>query len=186
MKKFRLTAMLLAPCKEGYEDNETKKDYYALREAIRCGDDEFAKAVFAKYELLPPCESDNYEDFDTDLDYALDADRDGVYMYRRCPARAIFEQMSLEECISYWNDRLDKYRISEIHDMDDDEWWDRLAQRVGTYYLIRGSKERGFNFDDRYFFYCDSNDRLYSFTTKEGMLTIIGEEWFINELTNER
>ena len=133
MNNFRLTHMLLSPCKEGYEDFETKLDYYALQEAINCNDDEFAKVVFSKYELLPPFESDNYTQSNADQDYLLDADADGVYMYTRVSANDRLKQMSLQDCIALWNDKaVDHYcRCIEIHKMSDLEWWDRLASEIG-------------------------------------------------------
>ena len=90
-KTFKLSAMLTAPYLGGYEDRETMIDYYALYGAIEQGDDAIALPLFEKYTLMPPFESDHYEEFDTDKDYAMDADLDGVYLYRRCPARKEYE-----------------------------------------------------------------------------------------------
>lgn len=83
--------MLTAPYLGGYEDYETKVDYYALFGAIEQGDDAVALTLFEKYTLMPPFESDNYQEFDTDKDYAMDADLDGVYLYRRCTARKEYQ-----------------------------------------------------------------------------------------------
>ena len=83
--------MLTAPYLGGYEDNETKSDYYALCGAIEQGDEGIALALFAKYELLPPFESDNYREIDTDKEFVMEADLDGVYLYRRCPARREYQ-----------------------------------------------------------------------------------------------
>ena len=177
--------MLLAPCKEGYEDAETKRDYYALQEAIRCGDDEFARALLANYEV----ESDNYEKFNTDLNYVLDADLDGVYLYTSCSPKETFERMNLADCISFWNNTCGFYcRFMTIHKMSEEDWWNELSNRLGAWDLIHAVMRSGedFNDSDMYFFYDDGNCQMRSFSTKNEMIAIIGKEWFIDELTNER
>ena len=180
--------MLLAPCKEGYEDFETKLDYYALHEAINCNDDEFAKELFAKYALLPPFESDNYTYFNTDKDYVLDADADGVYMFTRVSATARIKQMTLQDCIEFWNDNaVDKYcSCIQIHKMSDLKWWDRLTSEIGGWdfaHVVLNSLDT-FNDTDMYFAYVEDPARLVSFSTKQELMEMF-EEWFIETINKE-
>jgi hypothetical protein len=95
--------------------------------------------------------------------------------------------MSLEECITMWNESSDKmYRRNElIHETEDDEWWEKLYSEYGAHYLvydIAGSvKDKTFCPYDDYFFYNGDDCRLYSFTDKEELMKIL-KEWFIDEL----
>ena len=176
--------MLLAPGKASYDDTETKKDFYALYEAIRSGDDAFAKEVFVKYHV----DSDHYESFETDLDYAMDIDRDGVYMYEIIPARKKLSMMTFEDCIRYWNDNAPDrhHQLAEIHDMDDKNWWDHLADALGLWNLINAISNSRETFDthDLYFLYIEDDGTFLSFSNKTEMLSRISEEWFIDNLEN--
>lgn len=102
-------------------------------------------------------------------------------------AMARLAEMSLDECITMWNESDEKmYRRNEtIHETEDDEWWERLYSEYGAHYLvydIAGSvKERMFCPYDTYFFYNGDDCRLYSFTDKEELMKIL-EPWFIDEL----
>lgn len=102
-------------------------------------------------------------------------------------AMARLAEMSLEECITMWNESSDKMyaRNETIHETEDDEWWARLSEEYGAHFLvydIAGSvKEQMFCPYDDYFFYCGDDCRLYSFTDKEELMKIL-EEWFIEEL----
>ena len=182
--------MLLAPCKEGYEDFETKMDYYALCEAINCNDDAFAKILFSKYELLPPFESDNYDYFETDLDYVLDADADGVYMYTRVvtDAELILNSMTLQECIEMWNESTDQFhQLSKMQPMDNEDWWNHLAKELGAWDLMHFVWNSGedFNDTDRFFVYVEDACIFFSFSTKQELMEYM-KEFFIDEITNRR
>ena len=189
MNNFRLTHMLLPPCKEGYEDFETKMDYYALQEAINCNDDEFAKVVFSKYKLLPPFESDNYTYFNTDKDYVLDADVDGVYMYSRVQdAELILKSMTLQECIEMWNESTDQFhQLSKMQPMENEEWWNHLAKELGAWNLIHFVWNSGedFNDSDKYFVYIEDGCGFFSFSTKQELMGSM-KDFFIDEITNRQ
>lgn len=103
-------------------------------------------------------------------------------------AKEILNGMSLDECIKMWNDGVNAHdeKISEIHEMEDTHWWDYIAERSGTYYLMWYLLHNsGDTFDryDEYFLYNENNDTFYSFTTKDELLEYI-EEFFIEEITN--
>lgn len=102
-------------------------------------------------------------------------------------AKEILNGMPLEDCIKMWNEcGADMYmRSAEIHEMDDERWWDYLAKELGTYYLVWHIHYNNEFFDiyDEYFFYNDGNSTFISFTTKEDLLEEI-EDWFIEELIN--
>ena len=103
-------------------------------------------------------------------------------------AKEILNGMSLEDCIKMWNDgAADMYqRSAEIHEMDDQHWWDYLSRELGAYYLmwyILDSSMDNFNRRDEYFFYDENTCDFYSFDDKEGLMKHT-KEWFIEELIN--
>ena len=110
--------MLLAPSKASYDDTETKKDFYALCEAINSGDDAFAKEVFGKYHV----DSDHYGYFETDLDYAMDIDRDGVYMYEIIPARKMLGMRIYIVATELYNGWLTDFTKREVETWDDERF----------------------------------------------------------------
>lgn len=105
----------------------------------------------------------------------------------RNQAKEILERMSLEDCIKMWNEGMSENRkkISEIHEVEDDEWWNFISQEIGAYYIMWGLyySESTFNRFDEYFFYENNGATFISFSTKEEMLKLIGE-WFMEELIN--
>lgn len=104
-------------------------------------------------------------------------------------AKCILDAMSLEECIDMWNESgADMYRRSaEIHENEEDGWWNYLSKELGAYYLVRdvikSDKDGNFRSHDMFFFYDDNDCIFYSFEDKEGMMKLL-EEWFIEELIN--
>lgn len=105
----------------------------------------------------------------------------------RNKAKEILEKMSLEDCIKMWNEGMSENRnkISEIHEVEDDDWWNFISQEIGAYYIMWGLCHCGnaFNRFDEYFFYDNNNATFISFDTKSQMLDLIGE-WFIEEIVN--
>jgi hypothetical protein len=188
MAKFKLTGMLLAPCKEGYEDFETKRDYYALQQAIIEGDVAFAKKLFAKYVLRKPFESDCYEDIDINSDDAFSADRSGVYMYSRVSAEDILKSMTLQECIDMWNESTDRFhQLSKMQPMENEEWWNHLAKELGAWDMMHFLWKSGENFNDSdmYFVYVEDGCTFFSFSTKQELMELMGE-FYIDEIINRR
>ena len=102
-------------------------------------------------------------------------------------AKEILNGMSLEGCIKMWNDSVpDHYRrFCEIHEVDDDEWWDRLANELGGYYFMWNllNCEGIFNKNDEYFLYNQDSCEFISFDNKERLMLFM-EDWFIEEIIN--
>lgn len=101
-----------------------------------------------------------------------------------------FEQMSLTDCIDLWNEKAcDHYcRFMAIHKMSEEEWWNALSKHIGAWDLIHvviGSGE-DFNDSDEYFFFDEGNWKMRSFSTKQEMIEVIGEDFFIDELVNQK
>jgi hypothetical protein len=102
-------------------------------------------------------------------------------------AKEILNGMSLEDCIKMWNDNaVESYcRAIEIHEMDDENWWNWLTKELGGFWLMDFllRSESTFNRRDMFFFYDENVNEFYSFDNKEEMFEIIGE-WFIEEIIN--
>ena len=103
-------------------------------------------------------------------------------------AQEQFKQMSLQDCIDLWNEKTaDHYlRSYEIHEMDDEDWWDYLKGEIDGYWFMRYLLESGqtFNITDRFFFYDSEINQFFSFSTKQELIEEVGEDTFIEELTN--
>lgn len=110
-------------------------------------------------------------------------------MMTRQQAEIVLDGMSLDECIKMWNESgADHYcRIWEIHEVDEDGWWDYLSGELGAHHIAKTlweSRADGFfSHYDRFYFYDDNDCRLYSFDTKDGLMELLGL-WFIVELIN--
>lgn len=110
-------------------------------------------------------------------------------MMTREQAEIILDGMSLDECIKMWNESgADHYcRSREIHEVDEDDWWDYLSNELGTRCFIENLLESRaddfFTHYDRFFFYDDNDCRFYSFDTKDGLMKLLGI-WFVEELIN--
>lgn len=97
--------------------------------------------------------------------------------------------MSLEDCIKMWNkEGADMYcRSAEIHEVDEEKWWDYLSEELGAYYLatnLLSSRADGhFTHYDRFFFYDENDCTFHSFDDKKGLVKVLGE-WFIEEFIN--
>lgn len=101
-----------------------------------------------------------------------------------------FEQMSLTDCIKLWNEKAcDHYcRFVAIHKMSEEEWWNALSKHIGAWDLIHvviGSGE-DFNDSDEYFFFDEGNWQMRSFSTKQEMIEVIGEDFFLGELVEQK
>ena len=111
------------------------------------------------------------------------------YEVKREHAQARLNNMTLEECIKMWNaEGADMYRRSlEIHENEDEKWWDYLSEELGAYYLahyvIKSTKDKDFNPSHQYFYYNEDDCTFYSFDDKKGLVKVLGE-WFIEELIN--
>lgn len=97
--------------------------------------------------------------------------------------------MSTQDCINYWNkSACDHYcRFWEIHEMGDENWWNQLSEHLGAWNLIQAVLSSGeqFNDSDMWFFYDEDYCHMVSFNTKQELIEQIGEDFFIENLTNE-
>lgn len=99
------------------------------------------------------------------------------------------EQMSMEDCIKFWNDRSgDHYhRFTEIRPMEDEDRWNELAGHLGAwdfFHYLTNSGEH-FNDSDRFFGYIEDSCEFFSFSTKSELLSCITEDWFVEELMEQ-
>lgn len=101
----------------------------------------------------------------------------------------IFRKMDTMDCINYWNESaVDHYcKAWEIHEMGDEDWWNYLSNELGAWDLIQAVLSAGehFNDSDKYFFYDEDCNHMRSFSTKQELIEQIGDDFFIENLTNE-
>lgn len=96
-------------------------------------------------------------------------------------ARYTLDKMTLDECIEMWNEFADK--IDSIHEMDEDSWWNYLANELGGKDLINSTlSSRSFKNTDRYFFFDSFLGNIQSFSKKEGLIYIVGQDFFLDRL----
>lgn len=109
---------------------------------------------------------------------------------KKAQAESRLAGMSLEDCINMWNEEgADMYRrCVEIHEVDEDEWWEYLSKELGARHfadrLLDSRADDMFCQYDRYFFYDDNDCTFHSFDDKKGLVKLLGE-WFIEELINK-
>lgn len=99
------------------------------------------------------------------------------------------EQMSMEDCIKFWNDRSsDHYhRFNEIRPMEDEDRWNEIAGHLGAWDFFHYLANSGENFNDsdRFFGYIEDSCEFFSFSTKSELLSCITEDWFVEELMEQ-
>lgn len=99
------------------------------------------------------------------------------------------EQMSMEDCIKFWNERSgDHYhRFNEIRPMEDEDRWNELAGHLGAWDFFHYLTNSGENFNDsdRFFGYIEDSCEFFSFSTKSELLSCITEDWFVEELMEQ-
>jgi hypothetical protein len=71
--------MLLAPSDAGYNDAKTTAIYNTIDKCIELGDRDTAIGLLLNFSV----DSDNITRFDCNETYVLDADLDGVYLYKK-------------------------------------------------------------------------------------------------------
>ena len=105
-------------------------------------------------------------------------------------AKEILNGMSLEDCIKMFNDKVTAgfFFRSTIHEIDDDRWWNALfghrhASSLAIELLV-SAEESKFDRADNYFFYNEDDYVFYSFSIKEDLVEITGEDFFIDEIEN--
>lgn len=105
-------------------------------------------------------------------------------------ARNILQGMTFEECIKMWNESAaDHYmRAYEIHEIDNDKWWEWLVKDTGGFFFVRDLLSSGerFNLTDKFFFYDAEGSMFISFSTKQEFIEAVEEDFFINEIQNRK
>lgn len=97
-------------------------------------------------------------------------------------AQKILDRMSYEECIKMWNDNAADHwcRTYEIHSMDENDWWVYLIEELeGRYFAADMRNSVHFDYEDNSFFYDADDEQFKSFSTKEDMLYVCSEDFFI-------
>lgn len=79
MNTYRLIAGLCSPSESSYNDKETIAVYETINKCMELGNREIAIGLLLNY----PLDSDNITRFDCTETYVLDADLDGVYLYKK-------------------------------------------------------------------------------------------------------
>ena len=99
-----------------------------------------------------------------------------------------FHQMTMTECIDLWNEcATDQFhQLSFIKPMEDEGWWNHLAQKLGAWDLMHfvWHSAENFNDSDKYFGYIEDNCEFFSFSTKQELVERIGEDFFVDNLLN--
>lgn len=97
--------------------------------------------------------------------------------------------MSTQDCINYWNNSaVDHYcRLWTIHKMSDLDHWNWLSKELDAWCVVNAVLNAGeyFNNSDMYFFYDEDESIIRSFNTKQELIEQIGDDFFIENLTNE-
>lgn len=100
-------------------------------------------------------------------------------------AQVYFNNMSVEECVNYWNRHVSDF-MNKIHETEDENYWDRMSRELGALNLVRAiCDSNDFHECREYVCYIEDNGTFFSFSTKEQLLEYITEDWFIEELMNE-
>ena len=103
-------------------------------------------------------------------------------------AHKVFESMSLKDCISLWNDSIttEWAKRTEVHSMDDNEWWSYLIEKIeGRYFAADMMNSSMFSSKEDYFFYDADCEQFKSFSTKEDMIYVCSEDFFIEALVRK-
>ena len=124
-----------------------------------------------------------------DMLLRFDSDSEILYADDRDWIREKFNKMTIEDCIEYWNDKATENfsKDWEIHEMDDEDRWNWLSNYLGAWDMLHAVMNAGedFNDKDRWFFYDVDCGDMKSFSTKQELIEMIGEDFFIENMTNE-
>lgn len=98
-----------------------------------------------------------------------------------------FANMTLHECIHLWNESADQFhQLSKIQPMENEAWWNHLAKELGAWDMMHYVWHSGedFNDSDLFFAYLEDGCQFFSFSTKQELVEHVGEQFFIDTLTN--
>ena len=104
---------------------------------------------------------------------------------------AMFKTMPVEQLVKVFNEYVTDtlaFRIPCIYEMDDEEKWEKMYQfydDLNIVNLISSSTEANvFSHNDKYWFFEEDANRIYSFSTTEGLLEITGTDVFVDTFYN--
>ena len=104
---------------------------------------------------------------------------------------AMFKTMPVEQLVKVFNEYVTDtlaFRFPCIYEMDDEEKWEKMYQfydDLNIVNLISSSTEANvFSHNDKYWFFEEDANRIYSFSTTEGLLEITGTDVFVDTFYN--
>ena len=91
--------------------------------------------------------------------------------------------MDIDEVIRVWNEHIDRrfFRFAEIHEMDDEKYWDDLYDYYHSKLLLM---VKDVEWNKCYVILDEESQRFFCYDTKEEFLGSdgYGENWLIEEL----
>lgn len=146
-----------------------------------------------KFEAMPLLSYDALEHYgdvvevydDEIVEY--DEPKKEVEPMTREKALEVLRSMTIEECIEMWNEACRRYdMLSCIFEIDDEDAWSYVMSQIRSFFFVRDllSSREGFNLTDRWFFYDEGCNEFKSFSTKQEMLELGIEEFFVEEIIN--
>ena len=103
----------------------------------------------------------------------------------------MFKAMPVEQLIKVFNEYVTDtlaFRFPCIYEMDDEENWNRMNQFYGVLNIVNlishGTKANVFSHNDKYWLFEEDANRIYSFSTTEGLLEITGTDAFVDTFYN--
>ena len=103
----------------------------------------------------------------------------------------MFKTMPVEQLVKVFNEYVTDtlaFRFPCIYEMDDEEKWEKMYQfydDLNIVNLISSSTEANvFSHNDKYWFFEEDANRIYSFSTTEGLLEITGTDVFVDTFYN--
>ena len=129
-----------------------------------------------------------YYEREKDVMLCIDANAEMLYKHDYDYVRDRFNEMTLGQCIVMWNESAcDHYcRLQKMYSMDDLVAWNALARELGGWDLVHAVLQSDGNFNDldKYFFYDVDCGHMRSFSTKQELIEQIGDDFFIEHLSN--
>ena len=93
------------------------------------------------------------------------------------------KNMNIEDVIKLWNEHIDRrfFRFAEIHEMDDEKYWDDLYDYYHSKLLLI---VKGVEWNKPYVIFDEESQSFLCLNTKEEFLRSneYGEDWLIEEL----
>lgn len=148
-----------------------------------------AREKFESMRLLSMDALDHYGDVVEVYDDEIIEEEPPIPVCKITREQAIdkLKSMSIHECIDMWNEVASRYdMLSAIGEIDDEDSWSYLMNNIRSFFFVRDllSSYEHFNLTDKWFFYDEGCNEFKSFSTKQEMLELGLEEFFIEEIIN--